>query len=330
MTEPGLPVPIEEQEDTFLRNIHRLFFRPKVYFEGIVSPKKSGWLFVFALSYGLAGAVSRAGLGGPVGAVYAPSWTLHWAGIFVGGFVGMLIAYYLGGAWYRLRLAACGARDVDWKLVRLVYLSAAQVLALPIIVLELVSTVLFPKPAAAAAGLPLWLALLASVFNFWSYHASYVGARTVFKVPKLRAAIWFLVMPASFLIMVSVAVFVWLIPSLTEPSASPGPPVPKAEVSEPLRFSDLDMAFSYPGNWSVTESGQSPGVVAKVEIQGQGGPYLLVQRIEAKDSAEAVLENWLGTMRETISPVTRPEPFDAWGTLKGAGLRLEVQSRGDP
>jgi Yip1 domain len=320
------PGPAFEGEDSFLRNIHRLFFRPKAYFEGITSPRKKGWLFVFALTYGVAWALSRGDANAVSGVPDATSWGEHWAGIAAGGFIGMLLAYFLGGAWYRFRLGVCGAAQDDKDLVRRVYLSSAQVVALPMIVLEIVSTIRFSSPAAAAvlpARESIGLLVFAIIIQVWSYAASYIGVRTVFKVRKLCAATWFLILPTLFIAV--------LIGAIYFPAAGENAPsVPKADVSEPLEFSGLGMTFSYPGNWRVIESGPSPGIMAKVEIEGKGGAYFLLQRVETADSAESFSIKWVESMKQTLSLPTEPKAFDAWGTLKGVGRRFEDRSGDAP
>lgn len=326
MTEPGLPYPIEEQEDTFLRNIHRLFFRPRAYFEGIKAPKKKGWLFIFALTYGLAWAISRGDANSASGVPGATSWAEHWLLIIAGGVIGMLFSYYLGGAWYRFRLGVCGAAQEDKGLVRRVYLSAAQVLALPMIALEIVSTLRFPSPAAAEAspaGETMLILGLAILFQLWSWVVSYVGVRTVFKVGKLCAAAWFLVLPILFLALLIGAIFLL-------GAAENAPDVPKADVSAPREFSGSDLVFSYARNWRVTDSSPSTGGKAKVEIQGEGGAYFLAQSIETADSAESFSVKWVESMKETLTLPTEPKPFDTWGTLKGVGQRFEDQGGDSP
>jgi hypothetical protein len=322
-TDPG---PAFEGEDSFLRNLPRLFFRPKAYFEGITSPKKEGWLFVFALTYGVAWAISRGDANAVNGVPDATIWAEHWFRLIIGGVFGMLITYFLGGAWYRFRLGVCGAAQDDKGLVRLVYLSSAQIVALPMIVMEIISTIRFASPAAAADVPPresIGLLALAILIQVWSYAVSYVGVRTVFKVRKLCAATWFLILPILF-----IAVFIGGLYFLA--ASENAPSVPKANVSNPREFSGSGMTFSYPGNWRAIESGQSPGIMAKVEIEGKGGAYFLLQRVETADSAESFAIKWVESMKQTLSLPAEPESFDAWGTLKGAGRRFEDQSGDSP
>lgn len=332
---PVDPGPAFEGEDSFIRNLHRLFFRPKAYFEAIASPKKRGWLFLFALTYGVAWAISRGDADAVNGIPDSMSWAEHWLYIIPGGLGGMVITYFLGGAWYRFRLGMCGAAQEDKNLVRLVYLSSAQIVALPMIVIEIIQTLRFASPAAAAA-LPAResIGFLAStvLIQLWSYGVSYVGVRTVFKVRKLCAAAWFLVLPIVFLLIILGGLY-FLANISDSREFAPGenvPSFPKADISDPREFADLGMTFSYPGNWGVIESSLSPGVLAKVEIEGKGGAYVLLQRIETADSAESYSAKWLESMKQALSLAAEPKAFDAWGALEGVGLRFEDRSQDTP
>lgn len=313
------PGPTFEGEDSFLRNIYRLFFRPWSFYAGIAAPKKRIWLNLFAFTCSTAYALDRSGFSSMQGTPPAISWTMYWMSIGVWAFIGSFLILWIGGMWYQFRLKLCGAVQPDIKLVRMVYFSAAQIYALPMIGVALAETFLYEDPAAAAAGEPVWLIMLPILFLTWSYIGSYAGVRTVFKVPKLRAAIYFLILPVLFLF---VAVGSGYLIARAELSSS----APKADVSRPQEFSEQGIAFSYPGNWRITESGPSPGVKAKIEIQGQGGAYFLLQRIETADSAELFADKWANNMKESLSLTSDLKPFGAWGTFKGAGRRFEAWS----
>lgn len=323
MSEPGLPVPIEEQEDTSMRNIHRLFFKPKTFFEGIAAPKKKAWLLIFALSFGLALAISRTAMNASRGQADAKTWGEYWIWIGIGGFLSALLAYYVGGWFYGLRLRWCGVPQKDRSLVRLVYLGASQVAAIPMIVSALVSTALFADPTAAALGKPAWVGWLTLLVGIWSYVVSYVGARTVFKAPKLRAALLFVGLPTTLTLCVLALGLL-----LTSIGASLAP---RAEISRPLEFSGFDMAFSYPGNWRVTESGPSEDVKAEVQVEGRGGAILNLRRVDSwieagnADDLAALMDDWIDGVSESLSNMTTPEPFGEWGTLKGVGRRYEAR-----
>ena len=322
MTEPGLPVPIEEQEDTFLRNIHRLFFRPRAYFEGIKAPKKTSWLYIFSLTFALSNAIDRMAMNSLQGRPELKSWVEYWTFIAIGGLVGMFIVHIIGTAWYRFRLRMCRTPQENKDLVRMVYLSAAQIYAIPAIVAALAATARFKDPTAAAIGEASWVGWMTVLFAFWSHWSSYVGVRTVFKAPKLRAAMWFFVLPVSATVLVFGGAFLLA-------RAGTFFPTPPPDIRTPLEFSGPDMAFSYPGNWRIIDSEPDPDVEATVEIQSQGGSYVSLQLLEADIDTETIVDNWAGTVGESIADATPPEPFEAWGALSGAGRRFEGKTK-DP
>ena len=147
------PGPALEGEDSFLRNLHRLYFRPRAYFAGMAAPKKRAWLYLFAFTYSLAYAIDRRDLNSLQGKALPASWAEHW-GIVVGGaLIGALIVYAFGGWWYRTRLRYCGVEQSDLALVRMVYLSAAQVYALPMIAAAVAESFLYKNPATASIHL---------------------------------------------------------------------------------------------------------------------------------------------------------------------------------
>lgn len=325
MTEAPLTPSVDEPEDTFLRNIHRLFFRPKAYFERITAPKKRIWLWLFALTYSLAHAIDRAARSDPNGSLAATTWAEHWGIVAGAGLFGMLIVYAIGGWWYGFRLGVCGVHPDDNKLIKLVYLSSAQIYAVPLIIMDIFSTFRFPDPAAAALGEPGWLTGLSLLFLVWSYIASYVGVRTVFQASKRCAMTWFLILPILFLVVV-IGGAAYLVSLGSGPGDSSVSDIPKAQVSAPLEYAGSDIAFSYPGNWTLTDSGESPEAKVEIEIDGEGSTYFLLMRIEATDSPEVLVDRWVESMKESVSVAAEPEPFEAWAAFKGAGRRFEAQS----
>jgi hypothetical protein len=202
----------------------------------------------------------------------------------------------------------------------MVLFASCQVVALPTILAALVSTVAFSDPIAADLREARWVGWVMIVFAVWCYGTIYVGTRTVFKAPKLRAAFWFLVLPTA-LLLLSIVGTLWL-------ASIGGLPAPKAEVSSPLEFSSSDMAFSYPGNWRITDTEPSSGVEATVAIEGQGGFYVSLQILEADADTEEIVDNWVEGTGEQITDRTQPEPFGEWGALSGAGRRFEGQVKG--
>jgi hypothetical protein len=307
------PGPAFEGEDSFLRNIHRLFFRPRSYFAGIAAPKKRIWLYLFAFTYSVAYAIDRTGFSSMQGTAPAASWAEHWAIIGGAALIGSLFIFYVGGAWYRLRLGFCGVHLADNDEVMMVYLSAAQVYALPMIVIALAETLLYKNPTVADIKSPAWLGLSLLVFLFWSIYVSYAGVRTVFQPKKAAAAFWFLGGPAALYVIAFAGMFLL---ALSGSAALPGP---DADVTHPQEFSNGDMAFSYPGNWSVTEEEETDEAWAQVQVEPIQDAMIVLLFFEPVGNAAEHLEDWSEGIWEEFEDCEEVGALDDWGDLKGAG-----------
>jgi hypothetical protein len=317
MTDEALPVPADEQEDTFLRNIHRLFFRPSSYFSGIRAPKKYIWLYIFAFTYGVASSIDRIETRMLQGAPPPESWTVYWMVIGVSALVSMFIILKIGGVFYAFRLRKCGVQTQDKALVRMVYLSAAQIYALPTIAVALISSINRMTPTAAAIGQPAWIGWAMLIFPLWSYWASYVGVMTVFRAKRSAALAWFLVLPCAFFAIVFVLSF-WLAASGS--SVFPGP---AADVDHPQEFADGNMSFSYPGNWRITKNEKTSELESAVHVQPVQDSIVILEFFKPVSSMEWHLQGGIDSMLERNEDFAEAESFDKWGNFSGIGRRLE-------
>jgi len=317
MTDEALPVPADEQEDTFLRNIHRLFFRPSSYFSGIRAPKKYIWLYIFAFAYGVASSIDRTDMQVLQGRPLPESWTFYWTVIGVSALVSMFIILKIGGVFYAFRLRLCGVQTQDKALVRMVYLSAAQIYALPTIAVALISSINRMTPTAAGIGQPAWIGWAMLIFPLWSYWASYVGVMTVFRAKRSAALAWFLVLPCAFIAIVFVLSY-WL--------ASSGSPVfsgPAADVDHPREFADGNMSFSYPGNWRITKNEKTSDLESNVQVQPAQDAIVILKFFKPVSSMEGHLQGGIAGILEGYKGFAEAGSFDKWGNLSGVGRRLE-------
>lgn len=316
------PGPAFEGEDSFIRNIHRLYFRPKAYFAGMTAPKKRAWLYLFAFTYSLAYAIDRRDLSSLQGTALPASWAEHWGIVFGAALVGTLIVYALGGWWYRTRLRYCGVGQSDRALVKMVYLSAAQVYALPMIAAAVAESFLYENPAAASIRSPGWLGLGLVAFAFWSLFSSYTGVRTVFNPPRRAAtAFWFLGGPAALYVVVFAGMFGLALSGV----ALPGP---DADIARPREFSNADMAFSYPGNWTVTEEEETDEAWAQVRVEPVQDALVILSFFEPEAGAADHLENWSEGVWEEFEDCEEVGSLPAWGPFTGEGLVLTGRKMG--
>jgi hypothetical protein len=101
-----------------------------------------------------------------------------------------------------VRLRWSGAGDVDKLRARLLLVYSSFVFAGPAVVFLAVQTLQHPSyRAASEAGSPLPLLVLGMVL--WSQVTVYRGALALFPVSRARAALWFLVLPIAFFVLLA-------------------------------------------------------------------------------------------------------------------------------
>lgn len=307
------PGPAFEGGESFIRNIYRLYFRPKAYFAGIAAPKKRIWLYLFAFTYSMAYAIDKADRNSLQGKALPATWADHWGIVVAAAIVGAIIVYIFGGWWYRARLRYCGVEPSDFGLVKMVYLSAAQVYALPMIAVAVAESFLYENPAAASIRSPAWLGLGLVVFAFWSLISSYTGVRTVFNPPRRAAtAFWFLGGPAA----VYVVAFAMMFVLARLGAALPGP---DADIANQREFSNAEMAFSYPGNWIVTEKEETAEDWGQVQVDPPQDAVINLWFFEPEATAAEHLESWAKGICESFEDCKESGTLDKWGDLVGLG-----------
>ena len=122
-------------------------------------------------------------------AVNGHSWPLYWLGRIGHGAFFAAAAFWIGAAWYRFRLRLAGIKAEDIWLVRRIYLSAAMVYAIPIILKALVMSFIHDTPLSAAVADPDWQTRVYAFFPLWSTIVGYIGVRTVYR-PRGPGASW--------------------------------------------------------------------------------------------------------------------------------------------
>lgn len=327
-----LDSPTEEGRDSFLRRVFLLFFRPGTFFAEMDAPKGRGWVGVFALTYGLAYALGQTQMrqireqGPPFGTA---DWLIFWGGILpfailVAGFV-----YSFGGTWYKFRVRLSGTPGADIRTVRRVYLSAAQIVAVPGLLYAIFKTFRYETPLDAALAPPVWLDAILLVFPFWSFYAGFRGVRTVFKTRKVSTAVWFLILPGLFFVAVVLVATAPLVARWPMPEWSI-PPGPEPNLDYPREFSSAAMAFSYPGNWSLQEYNADYDAGCFAQLKAFQDMLLEICIITYEPEAKPSSEELADIMAEKLCE-THGEPFEAhgfirWGTFKGTGRRWNAET----
>lgn len=247
------------------------------------------------------------------------SWPIYWLVLVVSGAIGAAWVYYLGGFWYKLRLRLSGIRGPDVLLVRRIYLSAAQVVAVPVILKTLVYTFVHDTPQAAALADPTWQERFYLVIPVWSSIVGYIGVRTVFQAPKVRAAIWFLVLPGVFYIAVVIGAFGVFSSGLLAPVG------PASDIDHPKGFFSRTMAFSYPGNWSLMKGDAEYDPESDIQVRPVQDARVRLLLFKSEVGSEAAADAMAAAMQEDLKVVADILTFEEWGELKGVGRRFEAR-----
>ncbi|HLL12113.1 MAG TPA: hypothetical protein VK570_13715 [Rubrivivax sp.] len=207
------------------RRLLKLLTAPRDFFADTASLGHRPSLPLAAYAVGLASAVDRLGVrtieGSPTSLDnwIADAWLHYWTMALLSGLISAVLIWYIGGWWYKVRLRWSGAADPDPALARRVYTWQGLVVALPVLAHMLLQTLLYAdfRAAMQAAG-ALPVVLLG--FAFWSCWTSYAAVTTVFPVDKGKATLWFLVLPALLLLLLSGTLLVSYLKK-TWPSSGP-------------------------------------------------------------------------------------------------------------
>ncbi len=139
-------------------------------------------------------------------------WQTYWLAVVGGAILAGPLLYYVGGAWYWLRLRWSGAKAPDMLLSRRINLLTSAIPAVAILVDSLHLLARFDDPSSASVS----GGTAASVFiaPFYSVFVSYRAARSSFDVRRGRALFWFAILPTTLFATVIVVGFLLAFGSL--------------------------------------------------------------------------------------------------------------------
>jgi len=139
------------------------------------------------------------------------NWTsfLLWA--VVGGVIGGVVKYYLGGWFVRIRIKLSGGSK-DTHKSRMIYLFSEVVFNVSIIVAIVVSIFIKGKPLDYDTGASFDIAVffITLSFLFYSVYVSYRGVVTITDVNGTKAKFWFLVVPIVYIFFAFSTVFAFV------------------------------------------------------------------------------------------------------------------------
>lgn len=307
------------------RRYRHLLFKPRVFFTDMTAPKDRNVIIFLAFGLGLASSIANgdAALLKNAEAVNGHSWPLYWLGRIGHGAFFAAAAFWIGAAWYRFRLRLAGIKAEDIWLVRRIYLSAAMVYAIPIILKALVMSFIHDTPLSAAVADPDWQTRVYAFFPLWSTIVGYIGVRTVYRPRGPGAPVLFLFMPGIFYLLFALVMFGAIGRGVGVLAG------PASDVGHPKTYSSETMAFSYPANWSVMKGEKDYDPRANVAVRPVQDARIILGYISvAEGGCGTAVDNVLGSVQGKFGALAPPIALEAWGGFKGAGKRFEGLIRG--
>jgi hypothetical protein len=303
------------------RRYRLLLFKPRTFFAGMTAPRDRNELFFLAFAAGLATAIgnSEATLLADPKSVNGHNWGLYWLYLIGQGALYGIVIYWLGAAWYRFRLRLAGVKATDIWVVRRIYLSAAMVLAVPIILKALIFTCVHDTPLAAALADPTWQTRVYAFFPLWSTVVGYIGVRTVFKPRGPGTPILFLILPGLFYLLLAIVMF---------GRGSGGTALaegPVSDIAHPKTFASETMSFSYPANWSVMKGDKDYDPQRNVTVRPVQDARIIIFHLtpSGEMTCRVFAERVLEAIQNTFGALASPSSFEVWGGFKGIGERFE-------
>lgn len=126
------------------------------------------------------------------------SWPTMWMSLYMTSAIVGTIMWFVGGYLFKLRVLLSGVPEPDLPLARIIYIYSSLVRSLPLFILLIAWTILYPNYGEAFDQGAIKLAeLLNIVFSLGEMITAYIGVRTLFSVDRRRALLWFVVAPAA-------------------------------------------------------------------------------------------------------------------------------------
>jgi hypothetical protein len=179
-----------------------------------------------------------------------------------GGLIRGVVVYWLGGLWYRLRLAMCGVGDASWKRTGRVYMSAGIAKHLLSILAVVIGVTQHDSYIDYVQNESVTLTLIAGgllvLLEIWSSVTLYAGSRGVFGARKAGAILWFLVLPIMVRLggLATLLGIIFFLSNASEP-----------QLNQPTKYFGESFAFEYPSNWYITRDQEVPGPESWVQIE---------------------------------------------------------------
>ena len=178
-----------------------IFLRPRRFYESLALVHTRSLTFACVMVFGVSHAMGRAESNAARIPALASSWSTYWGVVAVGGTLAAAVTLVIGGWWYRTRLRWSGVETPDKAVSNRVYVSAAQVFAMPNVIVTACAAPFFATPLDwFQSDASMTWALLLLPLILYSFVVSYIGVRTVFDARPWPARIWFLALPVALIL----------------------------------------------------------------------------------------------------------------------------------
>ncbi|KMT65066.1 hypothetical protein [Catenovulum maritimum] len=185
-----------------------LYFRPSLFFKQLEICSRPLYLIIASWAYGIFHTLDRIdrhllkeslNRPWPGWELFEPvvnmSWLNFWIVLLVIGAPAGVVAYFLGGWWYKIRLKWAGAKQVETHTARYLHIYSQLVMSLPTLLLVLIQSLFYDNYRQAWQTDVIWFALF-SAFPFWSCFTSYYAASRICQLKRKAALFWLVYAPS--------------------------------------------------------------------------------------------------------------------------------------
>ncbi len=243
--------------------------------------------------------------------------------MIIGGFVRGVVLYWVGGAWFKVRLLMCSVQWSErWSKTNRIYFSAGiakHVFYFGVIVYSATkfeSFILYMQEMdeqIALAIVAIYLCL-----NMFSSITLYRGVVSIFPAKRIWAAVWFLVLPILLNLLATALVFMlpWISGFATKPM-----------LDSPSVFQSESFAFEYPNNWYIEQDMVKPGPQMWVQIFPIIGDGMIEIEIYNMSSSEDIIEIVRSGYEEEsgVEFIGKSKPITRLGMRDGSGRQYRTK-----
>ncbi len=323
---PGIPPPLPDEvstQDSGVRTktnpvtwLRCLYFRPRKFFAECARSTSTSVVAICAYIFGAAWYLTyymfperRAEI--PVEGSAVASYVFGYA--LIGAAVGGAFWYFVVGSWYSLRVLLCSPKGMSWKLSRRAFIFSELVYALPCTIGIAIWWIIRDRSFLLATS------IVGGLLIFWSVYVSYRGVRTLFRAARIRALVFFVVLPG----MLYAAGFA--IPILINIYAKSGQSLKSRQtLSRRLDppFDDAVFRMVRPANWKVAKAPRPGSVLFHIPGVGSFAASAIDsegETIDFEDTVQAIGQEMAARFKTVAKEL---DTFPTWGGYSGHGKRI--------